>query len=381
MSENIFWCSSCLNMSTRPRITFNENGECNACQWSEDKKSLDWSKRQDELLNLLDKYRSTNGDGFDCVVPVSGGKDGSYVAYTLKHKYGMNPLAVTVRPALSLELGDENLSSFIESGFNHIHISPNSKVMQKLNKLGFIEKGFPYYGWLIAIKTAVIQTAMNFNIPLIFYGEDGEVEYGGSTESKNNPLYDIEYMKRVYFEGGYDKVFDKILSDESVNKGDLALWRFPTEEQVSKNNLAFTHWSYYEAWDSYRNYVVAKENCGLKEKEEGTSGTFTNFSQNDQALYALHAYLMYLKFGFGRATQDAGIEIRRGAMKRDQALNLVRAYDNQYPHEYINLYLDYYEMEKIEFDEIIDKYANKSLFEKKNGIWEPKFNVGVNYKI
>jgi hypothetical protein len=216
---------------------------------------------------------------------------------------------------------------------------------------------------------------------LIFYGEDGEVEYGGSTESKNNPLYDIEYMKRVYFEGGYDKVFDKILSDESVNKGDLALWRFPTEEQVSKNNLAFTHWSYYEAWDSYRNYVVAKENCGLKEKEEGTSGTFTNFSQNDQALYALHAYLMYLKFGFGRATQDAGIEIRRGAMKRDQALNLVRAYDNQYPYEYINLYLDYYEMEKIEFDEIIDKYANKSLFEKKNGIWEPKFNVGVNFKI
>jgi hypothetical protein len=176
-------------------------------------------------------------------------------------------------------------------------------------------------------------------------------------------------------------VFDKILSDESVNKGDLALWRFPTEEQVSKNNLAFTHWSYYEAWDSYRNYVVAKENCGLKEKEEGTSGTFTNFSQNDQALYALHAYLMYLKFGFGRATQDAGIEIRRGAMKRDQALNLVRAYDNQYPYEYINLYLDYYEMEKIEFDEIIDKYANKSLFEKKNGIWEPKFNVGVNFKI
>ncbi|HAS8147559.1 TPA: N-acetyl sugar amidotransferase, partial [Vibrio vulnificus] len=104
--------------------------------------------------------------------------------------------------------------NFIASGFNHIHISPNAKVMQKLNKLGFIEKGFPYYGWLIAIKTAVIQTAMNFGIPLIFYGEDGEVEYGGSTESKYNPLYNIEYMKRVYFEGGYDKVFEEILKQE-----------------------------------------------------------------------------------------------------------------------------------------------------------------------
>ncbi|MDL2195603.1 N-acetyl sugar amidotransferase [Shewanella algae] len=379
--KKIFWCKTCLNMSTRPRIEFNDEGRCNACVWSGEKKNIDWTPRQQELKMLLDKYRSSNGTGFDCVVPVSGGKDGSYVAYTLKHKYGMNPLAITVRPALSLELGDENLSNFINSGFNHIHISPNAKVMQKLNKLGFIEKGFPYYGWLIAIKTAVIQTAMNFNIPLIFYGEDGEVEYGGSTESKNNPLYNIEYMKRVYFEGGYDKVFDIILNDRDVSEGDLAFWRFPTDEQVKSHDLAFTHWSYYEAWDSYRNYVVAKEYCGLKEKEEGTAGTFTNFAQNDQALYSLHAYLMYLKFGFGRATQDAGIEIRRGAMTRDQALNLVMAYDNQYPHEFIDLYLDYYGMSKEEFDSVLDKYANKDLFEKVDGYWQPRFKVGEEFEI
>ena len=368
-------------MSTRPRIEFNHDGLCNACVWSEEKKNIDWDARQKELTALVDRYRSSNKNSFDCVVPVSGGKDGSYVAHTLKHRYGMNPLTVTVRPALSLQLGDENLSNFINSGFNHIHISPNAKVMQKLNKLGFIEKGFPYYGWLIAIKTAVIQTAMNFNIPLIFYGEDGEVEYGGSTESKNKPLYNIEYMKRVYFEGGYDKVFDTILRDKDVSLGDLAFWRFPTDEQVKTHDLAFTHWSYYEAWDSYRNYVVAKEHCGLKEKEEGTAGTFTNFAQNDQALYSLHAYLMYLKFGFGRATQDAGIEIRRGAMTREQALNLVIAYDNQYPYDFIDLYLDYYQMTKEDFDAILAKYANKDLFEKIDGIWQPKFNVGEAFEI
>lgn len=381
MSKEIFWCSTCLNMSTRPRIGFDSNGRCNACTWKDEKQTLDWDTRQTELKVLLDTYRSSNGTGFDCIVPVSGGKDGSYVAHTLKHKYGMNPLTVTVRPALSLELGDENLTNFINSGFNHIHISPSAKVMQKLNKLGYIEKGFPYYGWLIAIKTAVIQTAMNFNIPLIFYGEDGEVEYGGSTESKNKALYDIEYMKRVYFEGGYDKVFEEVLNDSDVNEGDLAFWRFPTDKQVKTHRLAFTHWSYYESWDSYRNYVVAKDHCGLKEKEEGTAGTFTNFAQNDQALYSLHAYLMYLKFGFGRATQDAGIEIRRGAMSRDQALNLVQAYDNQYPHEFLDLYLDYYEMTKDEFDAVLDKYANRDLFEKIDGIWEPKFAVGETFTV
>ena len=341
MDKKIFWCSTCLNMSTRPRIEFDDQGSCNACQWTEEKKLLDWEPRQVELRSLLDKYRSPDGSGFDCVVPVSGGKDGSYVAYTLKHKYGMNPLAVTVRPALSLEIGDENLTSFINSGFNHIHISPDPRVMQKLNKLGFIEKGFPYYGWLIAIKTAVIQTAMNFKIPLIFYGEDGEVEYGGSPESEKSSLYDIEYMKRVYFEGGYDKVFNAVLAQGDITEGDLAFWKFPTEKQVKSHDLAFTHWSYYEAWDSYRNYVVAKEHCGLKEKEEGTAGTFTNFAQNDQALYSLHAYLMYLKFGFGRANQDACIEIRRGAMDRDQAKNLVRMYDGIFSNDSIEIYLDY----------------------------------------
>ena len=381
MSKIVFWCSSCLNMSTRPRIVFDEEGRCNACVWKEEKEELDWSSRQDELANLLKKYRSSNGEGFDCVVPVSGGKDGSYVAHMLKHKYGMNPLAITIRPALSLELGDKNLKNFVEAGFDHIHISPNAKVMQKINKLGFIEKGFPYYGWLIAIKTAVIQAAINFKIPLIFYGEDGEVEYGGSTESKNNPLYNVEYMKRVYFEGGYDKVFEKVLGEEGVEKGDLAFWQFPSEEQVAANDLAFTHWSYYEAWDSYRNYVVAKEHCGLIEKEEGTAGTFTNFSQNDQALYSLHAYLMYLKFGFGRATQDAGIEIRRGSMTRDQAVNLVKMYDNQYPHEFNDLYLEYYEMTQDEFTSVLDKYANTDLFEKIDGYWEPKFVVGEPFAI
>jgi len=380
INKKIFWCKNCLNMSTRPRITFDERGWCNACQWMEEKKVLDWKSREDELVELLDKHRLTTG-GFDCIVPVSGGKDGSYVAHTLKTKFNMNPLTITVRPALALEIGDQNLYNFIQSGFNHIHISANPKVLDRLNKYGFIEKGFPYYGWLIAIMTAVIKTAANFKIPLIFYGEDGEIEYGGSTESKNKALYGIEYMKRVYLEGGHEKVFDRIKEDGDISESDLSFFKFPTESEISEVGLSFTHWSYFEAWDSYRNYVIAKDYCGLIEKDDGNHDTFTNFAQNDQALYALHAYLMYLKFGFGRATQDAGIEIRRGSMTRDQALNLVKIYDNAYPHDLIETYLEYYDMTKEEFDAILDSYVNKDLFEKIDGIWEPKFEVGKDFTV
>ncbi len=368
--STVFWCKNCLNMSTRPRINFDERGWCNACQWMEEKQNLNWDLRLKELQEIFNRYRSTTG-GFDCVVPVSGGKDGSYVSYNLKHKYGMNPLAITVTPALSLELGDQNLKNFIESGYNHIQITPDSEAMRVLNRTGFIEKGFPYYGWLIAIQAAVVRLAVNLNIPLIFYGEDGEVEYGGSTESKSRAMYDVEYMRRIYLEGGHEKV----LKASGLENSKLYFFQFPTKEELKGKELKITHWSYFESWDPYRNYLIAKEHCGLQEAEGTNSGTFTNFAQNDQALYALHTYLMYLKFGFGRATQDAGIEIRRGAMTRDQAINLVRLYDGIYPEEFIDTYLDYYQMTLQEFDAVLDRWVNKDLFEKNDGRWQPKFVV------
>jgi N-acetyl sugar amidotransferase len=364
------WCSHCLAMSTRPRITFDAEGRCNACRWAETKKNIDWDLRLRELKELLDRHRRHDGS-FDCLVPVSGGKDGSYVAYNLKHRFGMNPLAVTVSPALPLELGERNLRAFVNSGYNHISINPAYEAMRRLNKSGFIEMGFPYYGWLIAIHTAVIRVAIGFGIGLIFYGEDGEVEYGGSTETAKNPIYDTYYQKKIYLEGGYEKV----LISCGLSEGELQFFRFPSDEIIRKSPIKLTHWSYFENWDPYRNYLIAKEYCGLKEADSSNAGTFTNFAQNDQALYALHAYLMYLKFGFGRANQDASIEVRRGAMDRQQAVNLVRLYDGHYPEEFVDLYLNYYQMTKAEFDATLDIHANPALFDKVDGHWTPKFVV------
>ena len=125
--NNLNWCTNCLTMSTRPRITFDARGWCNACVWSEKKKSLNWDARQVELASLLDKHRKNDGS-FDCMVPCSGGKDGSYVAYNLKYKHAMNPLCVTITPALTLPLGDQNLRAFVESGYNHISVNPEAAI-------------------------------------------------------------------------------------------------------------------------------------------------------------------------------------------------------------------------------------------------------------
>jgi N-acetyl sugar amidotransferase len=365
--KGIFWCKTCLNMSTRNRIEFDDKGRCNACVWSEEKKNIDWSAREEELKKILSKHKSNSK--FDIIVPVSGGKDGSYVAYQLKHKYGLTPLCVTITPPLAFSLGSENLENFIKnSGMDTVQINPNYEIMRELNKRGFINQGRPLYGWTTAIFTAVMKVAKSYGINLVMYGEDGEIEYGGSTESKYKPIFSAEFLKRVYLEGQVDATFSGYSDKE------LFYWKFDESEDLS--NIELSHWSYFENWDPYRNYLVAKEHMGLKEKQETNTGTFTNFSQNDNCIYDLHTYLMYLKFGFGRGTQDAGIDIRRGAMSREQGKLLAEMYDSAPPTPYVDMYLEYFQMTKEQYESVIDKWANKDLFVKMgDDTWKPRFKI------
>jgi N-acetyl sugar amidotransferase len=357
-------------MSTRPRIRFDADGRCNACVWSEKKRTLDWTPRLAELEELLDANRRDDG-GFDCVVPVSGGKDGSYVAHTLKHRFGMNPLSVTILPPLPTEIGDKNLRNFIGSGYPHVSISPDTEAMRSLNKYGFTEMGFPYYGWLTAITVAPLEIAGRFDCELVFYGEDGEVEYGGAPETEGTPYRSLEYLEQVYLEGGYEKV----LQASALDPSKLRFFTFPDQADSRMRSLKRLNWSYFESWDPYRNYLVAKERCGLEDAPESNSGTFTNFAQNDQFLYSLHAYLMYLKFGFGRANQDACIDIRRGALTREQGIQLVNLYDGNFPEEHLDLFLEYFEMSEGAFFGTLDRWTNKRLFERKGRNLLPTFSV------
>ena len=367
-AKKLFWCKNCLNMSTRPRISFDDKGWCNACQWMEEKKKINWKKRRKELIQIVKRYKSNSA--YDCIVPVSGGKDGSYVASKIRDELGLNPLTVTSRPPMELDVGKNNLTNFLKHNYDHVHVTANYKAMQKLNKLGLIKKGSPYYGWLTSMFSTVLKVAVKHNINLIFYGEDGEIEYGGSTENKNKAIFDVKYMINIYFEGGYHQ----IVKQSKLSEKELYWFDLPKKE-IEKKSIGLTHWGYFEGWDSYRNYLVAKSKFNLEEHKQSSVGTFTNFAQNDQSIFALHTYLMYLKFGFGRATQDAGIEIRRKAMTREQGLNLVKLYDNHFPEEFFEEYLEYFQMSKNQFMKVIDFWANKKLFKKIKGQWMPKFQV------
>ena len=79
--------------------------------------------------------------------------------------------------------------------------------------------------------------------------------------------------------------------------------------------------------------------------------------------------MQYIKFGFGRATTDASIDIRSGKMSRSDGIALVKKYDNLFPKEYLNDYLEYFDMGENEFDVTCENFRNMDLFEMKNGNW------------
>ncbi|MBR2526667.1 N-acetyl sugar amidotransferase [bacterium] len=364
-------CKECLMLSTRPRLTYNEDGVCSACQWSHEKKTtVDWAKRKEELKAFCDKYRSESG--FDVIVPVSGGKDSSMIAHKLKYVCGMNPLCMNINHYVdcNTEMNEINLKNFVKNGFELFRVYPNQKIERDLDRIGLVQYGQPYFGWMTSMVLAPLKLATKFNIPFIMYGEEGEVEYGGSTELKNKPIYTVDDTVRFYLSGVHPNTYlDKYTEKE------LYWWLPPSNEDIQKLQPAVAHWSYFENWNSNYNYEYAKKYVGLKEQVSNSVGTYNNFAQTDGILYPLHTYFMYLKFGFGRCSQDVCIDIRSGKITREEGIELINKYDETYPEQFEEQYLEYYQLTKQEFYDVIDKFANKDLLEKRNGRWVKKFKL------
>jgi N-acetyl sugar amidotransferase len=365
MGKTMRYCTRCLTPSTRPRLVFNEEAVCNACVHAEDKKnSIDWDARWKELEELCDRFRINDGANWDVLVPCSGGKDGSYVAWRLKHDLGMHPLAVTLMPQAQTEIGCQNLENFKKSGFDHIAITPNLQVYKRLAIKGFKEQGRPKMPFVTGISTVTIKVALKFGIPLIVYGEEGETEYGGSTRQMHRRRIDRQYLVDFYYSG-----HDPIEYLDEFTCGELRWWMLPSQEELDKFELVPTHWSHFENWDPELHAKLAKEKCGMQTLDAHSVGTYSDYAQLDDVLQDLHAYMMFIKFGFGRTTSDAGIDIRAGRLTREEGVELVKKYDGRFPEQYLPVFLEYFEMTKEEFWTVVDSFANTEVLEKVDGRW------------
>lgn len=338
------YCTRCLNPETRPRIVFNEQGLCNACQWEDYKKNIDWKKIWKEFKKLCKKYRKKD---FDVIVPCSGGKDGSYVAWKLKNDLKMHPLCVTVSPPIQTEMGRKNLENFRNSGFDLIEVRPNPEKYRELCKKLFIEQGRCKFPFVIGIGTIVARLARQLDIPLVMWGEEGETEYGGTDKYENVDFMDYDFWTNIYHEG------------IDLKEG---WWKRIPKKDFKK--LKMTWWSKWENWDPEEHARFASEHTGLQMLVGGAIGTFTNYAQLDDCLQDLHAYEMFLKYGFGRASADASIEIRKGRMTREEGIKITNEIDGQFPIAYLPQYLEYFGMTEEEFWAVIDKHANLNVLQK-----------------
>lgn len=301
------YCTRCVVSNQRPRITFDKNGVCSACAHAWRKKhEINWEARDQELRELLDRYRSKDGS-YDVVVPGSGGKDSAYVAHTLKAEYGMHPLTVTWAPHVYTDIGRENLQSFIHSGFDNIMGTPNGLVHRTLTRLAFQKMGDPFQPFIYGQKAFPLRIATKYGIPLVMYGEDGEVEYGGETKNANNPTVDLERdISRTYFSGLNPEDF----LEDGIDAADLQAYMLPSLEEMRAAEIDYRHLSYYKKWVPQENYYYAVEHTGFKPNPVRSEGTYSKYASLDDKLDGFHYYLAFIKFGTGRATSDAAHEIR-----------------------------------------------------------------------
>lgn len=175
------YCKKCVMPDTRPGIRFNEEGICSACQAYERRQIVDWEKRWEELKNICNKYRGMNGEGYDCAIAVSGGKDSHFQVHLMKNEMKMNPILFSVEDNFPMtEAGKHNLKNISEEfGCNIISIKPDIKTQKKLTRYMFEKYGKPTWYIDRLIYTFPLYMALKFNTPLLVYGENVSYEYGG----------------------------------------------------------------------------------------------------------------------------------------------------------------------------------------------------------
>lgn len=380
--KEVKFCKSCVTSNQRPRIVFDGEGVCSACRFSYEKKhKIDWKAREAELVALLDKHRRKDG-WWDVIISCSGGKDASYVAHQLKHKYGMHPLTVTWAPMQYSDIGFQNFNSFVNSGFNNIQGHPNGRLKRKLARLSFEEVGDPFLPFIYGQMCFAFHIALRFGIKLVFYGENGEAEYGGDPKNNYKSHMPIEDWASAYWKGAtIDDIIDyglkntDYLTKDDFDETDLILYRPPKTEDLVRAGVSMYWYSYFHKWVPQENYYYSAENTGFQANPERSEGTYSKYASLDDKLDGFHYYLGFIKFGIGRTTSDTAHEIRDGHLTREEGVALVRRYDGEFPKKYFKEFLDYVGIDERHCFEVIDSFRQPHLWDKVNGVWKLKHQV------
>ena len=368
------YCKKCVMPDTRPGIRFDSDGVCSACRSYEKRKSIDWDHRWKEFENLCDKYRNMNGDGPDCAIAVSGGKDSHYQVHIMKNVMHMNPILFSVEDNFPMtEAGMHNIRNLSEEfGCPIVSLKPDIKAQKNLMRYMFEKYGKPTWYIDRLIYTYPLMMATKFNTPLLVYGENVSYEYGGDDAKET-------YSAREQLSNGVASGIDEgeLIANAGVGHRELFYTRGPKEEELNK--LEPIYLSYFLDWNSFRNYEFARKH-GFHDLTHEWIRTHhvENFDQVDSRAYLVHSWLKYPKFGHQAATDYSARMVRYGLLSRSEAINLVREHDADLDPKCVQDFCEFCGYSESEFWNIVDSLYNSELFEKdsigkwalKHPIWE-----------
>jgi len=360
------------NSSEKKRaISFGTNGICEACRYAEMKKNINWQERHFELVELCNKFRRSDGH-FDCIVPGSGGKDSVQAAYMLKYKYNMNPILVTWPPAIYTSIGRRNHSAWLNAGFSNYTYNQNKKLHRHLTKLAFENLCHPFQPFIFGQKNLAPRMSVLMNIPLVFYGEN-EAEYGNNIADNEKPTRDPKYytaensIKDLYLAG---VPAQDLIDIHNYKLSDLDAY-FPVDPYAIEKNKTEVHYlGYYVKWHPQETYYYSVENTEFMPNDYRTEGSYSKYSSLDDKIDWLHYHTTYIKFGVGRATYDTAQEIRNGDLTREEGVSLVKRFDGEFPHQYINDCCNYMGITRERYDEVIEEFRTPHILKKEGGIWK-----------
>lgn len=358
----IRYCQRCVMPETKPDLFIDTGGICSACRSFEQRTVIDWNQRKQELLAVLDRYRSKNGNNYDCVIPVSGGKDSHYQTIRML-ELGMNPLCVTSTTDKLSEIGRRNIENLKRQGVDYIEVTTNPIVRRKINRLALTQVGDISWPEHVTIFTIPVRIAVQFKIPLIIWGENSQNEYGGPAAAAENNVLTRRWLEE--FGGLLGLRVSDLIGQEEIEAKQLIQYTYPSDEELRQVGVTGIFLGYYLPWDGLGNALFSQGH-GFETYHKPVEGSLVNYENLDNVQTGIHDYFKFLKFAFGRATDLACLQVRRGRLSREDAIKLVKMHDGKFPGDYLGVpikeVLDDIDMTLDEFIQVCDRFTNKKLF-------------------
>jgi len=358
----IRYCKRCLLPDTKPDLFFHADGVCSACHNYENRHQIDWDKRKTELRGILEKYRSKDGSNYDCIIPVSGGKDSTFQVLTIL-ELGYNPLCVTSTTCMLSDIGRRNIENLKNLGVDYIEVTTNPSIRKKINRFALRNVGDISWPEHVTIFTIPVQIAVKYKIPLIIWGENVQNEYGGPASAVESKCLNRRWLEE--FGGLLGLRVSDLIGQDGITKQDLIAYTYPSDDELEEIGVTGIYLGYYVPWDGFHNALIA-QSYGFEVFPHVTWGSIVNYSNLDNYQVAIHEYFKFLKFGFGRSTDCTSLHIRRGRLTREEALKMVRLHEGKFPYEYLGYplekILNYIDISLEEFINICDKFTNKKIF-------------------